>query len=146
MTAKEYLSQYRTLDAEINSKLEQAAQLRALAAKVSPSTGFGSSGGISDRVGKTVAKIVDLENEINEKIDNLIDLKKEIDTRIAAIANPAYRIILENYYILGKSFEEIGEMLNYSRMQICRNHGTALTFISIPEKDVTNVIECYKKI
>lgn len=129
MTPKEYLSQYRTLDVEINSKLEQVTQLRALAAKVSPSTGFGAAGGISDRVGKTVAKIVDLENEINDDIDKLVELKREIRSRLATIKKPLHRIILEEHYINGKSFEKIGEKLNYSKMQICRMHGTALTYM-----------------
>lgn len=132
MTPKEYLSQYRTLDVEINSKLEQASQLRALAAKVSPSTGFGSSGGISDRVGKTVAKIIDLENEINGDIDKLISLKSDMMRQINAIKNSAYRTILEEHYFRNKSFDEIGESINYSKSQICRMHGTALLYISPP--------------
>lgn len=132
MTAKEYLSQYRTLDIEINSKLEQVEQLRALAAKVSPSTGFGASGGISDRVGKTVAKIIDLENEINDDIDRLTDMKADIMRQINAIKSSAYRTILEEHYFRDKSFDEIGEEINYSRMQICRMHGTALTYITVP--------------
>lgn len=132
MTAKEYLSQYRTLDIEINCKLEQVEQLRALAAKVSPSTGFGASGGISDRVGKTVAKIIDLENEINDDIDRLADMKADIMWQINAIKSSAYRTILEEHYFRNKSFDEIGEEIGYSRMQICRIHGTALTYITAP--------------
>ena len=132
MTAKEYLSQYRTLDIEIDSKLEQAKHLRALATKVSPSSGFGASGDISDRVGKTVAKIIDLENEINNDIDRLADMKADIMRQINAIKNSAYRTILEEHYFRYKSFDEIGEEINYSRMQICRMHGTALTYITAP--------------
>lgn len=132
MTAKEYLSQYRTLDIEINSKLEQVEQLRALAAKVSPSTGFGANGGISDRVGKTVAKIIDLENEINDDIDRLTDMKADIMRQINAIKSSAYRTILEEHYFRDKSFDEIGEEINYSKAQICRMHGTALLFILPP--------------
>ena len=132
MTAKEYLSQYRTLDIEINGKLEQVEQLRALAAKVSPSTGFGASGGISDRVGKTVAKIIDLENEINDDIDRLADMKADIMRQINAIKSSAYRTILEEHYFRNKSFDEIGGEINYSKAQICRMHGTALLFISPP--------------
>lgn len=120
MTAKEYLSQYRTLDAEINSKLEQAAQLRALAAKVSPSTGFGSSGGISDRVGKTVAKIVDLENEISKDVDRLVDLKTEIHRTIKLMPDPLFRTVLDRKFILRNSLETIAEKTGYSVPQIKR--------------------------
>lgn len=149
MTPKEYLEQYRTLDAEINSKREQIERINAIATKVSPSTGFGSSGEISDRVGKAAAKIVDLEREIVGDIERLVALKAEIRTQISSVANSAYRYILEEHYFNNKTFDVIGEQIGYSRMQICRMHGTALTYITPPRKkdvtNVTNVVECYKK-
>ena len=118
MTPKEYLSQYRTLDVEINSKLEQVAQLRALAAKVSPSTGFGAAGGISDRVGKTVAKIIDLENEINDDIDKLVELKREIRQKIKSIDSRMQRTILEEIYFNKRTFAQIAEEFNCSERWI----------------------------
>ena len=130
MTTKEYLSQYRTLDIEINSKLEQVEQLRALAAKVSPSTGFGANGGISDRVGKTVAKIIDLENEINDDVENLVELKREIRGIINSIPNSLFRNILEMKYICGLNLSLIGEKLGYCEIQICRMHRSALLYVS----------------
>ena len=142
MTPKEYLSQYRTLDVEINSKLEQVAQLRALASKVSPSTGFGAAGGISDRVGKTVAKIVDLENEINDDIDKLVELKREIRHILNSIPNSTYRNVLEMRYFLGMDWEEIGEKIGYSPRQTIRFHGYALVLI---EKMSQFVLECHGK-
>lgn len=130
MTAKEYLMQYRTLDAAINSKYEQIEQINAIATKVSPSSGFGSSGEISDRVGKAAAKIVDLEREITDDIEALIALKIEIHNQIRAIPNSGYRYILEEHYFNGHSFEFIAEKLNCDRSTVCRQHGTALTFIA----------------
>lgn len=132
--AKEYLSQYCTLDAEISCKLEQAEQLRAIATKVSPSTGFGAVGGISDRVGATVAKIIDLENEINDDVDRLVELKADILKRINSIRNSLYRTVLIEHYLNRRSFDYIGEATNFSRMQICRIHGMALTYITPPGK------------
>lgn len=126
MTPKEYLSQCRTLDVEINSKLEQVAQLRALASKVSPSTGFGAAGGISDRVGKTVAKIVDLENEINDDIDKLVELKKVIRIKINSMSKPIHRIILERKFILRNSLESISEDIGYSLPQTKRIYKAAI--------------------
>ena len=73
MTAKEYLSQYRWLNAKIDSEIEQARRMRELATAISPSSGFGSPGDISDKVGKTVAKLVDAEEEINADIDRLVE-------------------------------------------------------------------------
>ena len=83
MTAKEYLEQYRRLKIEIDSKTEQLEELREFAKSVSHSSGAGGHAGVSDKVGKTVAKIIDLENEISCQIDKLLELKKEIESTIA---------------------------------------------------------------
>lgn len=133
MTAKEYLEQYRTLDAEIDSKREQIERINAKATKVSPSSaGFGSSGEVSDRVGNAAAKLVDLQHEIASDIERLVALKTEIRTQINSIHLSAYRYILEEHYFNFKSFDVIGEEIGYSRMQVCRMHGTALTYIVPP--------------
>ena len=84
MNIKDILARHKTADAEINVKLEQLAELKNLATKITPSVnqeGRGS-GSVSDRVGRTVAKIVDLEQEINEDIDRLVDIKREIEELI----------------------------------------------------------------
>ncbi len=133
MTAKEYLEQYRTLDAEIESKREQIERITAIATKVSPSSdGLSSSGDVSDRVGKAAAKLVDLQREIASDVERLVALKIEIRTQINSIHLPAYRYILEEHYFNFKSFDVIGEEIGYSRMQVCRMHGTALTYITPP--------------
>lgn len=134
MTAKEYLSRYKLLDTEIALKLEQAEKYRELAESVSHMSGGGSGAG--DKIGRTVAKLVDLENEINAEIDKLVLLKQEIETTIAAVDDPTLRQLLTLKYINGHTFEQISVDLHYSRMQICRMHVKAL-------KAVENVIECY---
>lgn len=94
MTAKEYLEQYRRLKIEIDSKTEQLEELREFAKSVSHSSGAGGHAGVSDKVGKTVAKIIDLENEISCQIDKLLELKKEIESTIAKVEDPVLRQIL----------------------------------------------------
>jgi CHASE3 domain sensor protein len=76
MTAKEYLQQYHNADREINAKLDQIRRLRELATKttsmLNPDKVQTSS------VNKTeiiVARIVDLENEVDKLIDECINLK-----------------------------------------------------------------------
>lgn len=136
MTAKEYLGQYRRLKTDIDSKTEQLEELRGLAESVSHSTGTECSGGTSDKVGKTVAKIVDLDNEISCQIEKLLELKGKIEGMIAKVDDPVLRQLLTLRYINGRKWEQISIDLNYSRMQIYRLHGNAL-------EKVKNVIECY---
>jgi len=76
MTAKEYLQQYRNADREINAKLDQIHRLRELATKTT--TVLTPDKVQTSQENKTeiiVAKIVDLENEVDKLIDECIYLK-----------------------------------------------------------------------
>lgn len=128
MTAKEYLSQYRMLNARIDAKLAQAERLRHLAQSAG---GQGNSGGVHstqprDRVGELTAKIVDLESEINSEIDTLVDLEREIRGCIAKITNENQRAVLEMKYINGWTLVQIAVVLNYSLDGIKKIHKRAL--------------------
>ncbi len=137
MTAKEYLSQYRYINININSKIAQQQRLRELATCVSPSSDGGSHGsGVSDRVGNITAKIADLDAEINAEIDKLVDVQRDILQTIGNVADERLRIILTERYINCRTFEQIAVTVNYSYMQTCRLHGKALSAVQ-------NVIECY---
>ena len=46
-----------------------------------------------------IAKIVDLENEINDDIDKLVDLKAEITTVIKEVDDPELQSLLEQRYL-----------------------------------------------
>lgn len=105
MRAKEYLSQALNLDHRINSKLEQLENLKTLAMRVT--TNFAQekvSGGKSLRgpFENTMAKIIDLENEINQEVDRFIELKQEIMDTISQVEDVNCQLVLENRYINGK--------------------------------------------
>ena len=120
MTVDEYVAERRHLDKVIQCKLEGIAELEALAMKVSPSSGHGDTGKVSDKVGKTVAKIVDLEAEINAYIDRLIDMKSDLMKKIDALSDPMHRVVLERKYILCNTIEEIAEKTGFSVSQVNR--------------------------
>ncbi|MDE7233569.1 MAG: DUF1492 domain-containing protein [Ruminiclostridium sp.] len=126
MTAKEFLSQYRTLNAEINAKLDEAAQIRALAERVTPSEQCGGSGTVSDRIGHGAARLVDLEREINQDIDRLVDLQAEIVTMIREVGDYNQRMVLRLRYINGWTWEKIAESLGFSYQWVCVLHGRGL--------------------
>lgn len=127
MTAKEYLKQAKTLDMEINAKVEELHQLKLKAAcvqGVAITERVSSSRGNSSN--KAIDRIVDLQNEINAEIDKLVSLKLEIRSKINHLKNPLHRVILIDYYINNKSWEKIAEDNNYSRRYIFKLHGYAL--------------------
>ncbi len=132
MTTKEYLEQYRTLNLMINAKMERARLWRQRAEYVSPSGEGGTPGKIRDRVGDTVARIADLEREINADIDALVDLGRKISDKIKSVKQDKQRQILELHYLNGFSLDDVAERMHYSYRQVCRIHAQALSEISCP--------------
>lgn len=128
MNVKEYLSQAIWLNQRINRKLEQANSLRTLASKVT--TTFGEERVQSTKnqspMEEIIVKLVDLENEVNEDIDQLIKLKAEIVETINKVDDPIYQLVLQIRYIDGKTWEEVAKSIGYDRRTIFRIHGKAL--------------------
>jgi len=118
MTAKEYLKRYRTLNAYIDCKLEEVAQLRELSTRISPTAMFDRNGNVSDKVGRTAAKIVDLEREIDREVDELVEMRKEIEETISKIEDIDIRTVLEYRYINGFSWRRIAYTMHYSEKHI----------------------------
>lgn len=130
LTAKEYLSQYRTLDDSINAKLAQVEELRRKAQSVGGGNGTGAHGTQPhNRVGEITERLVDLEREINEEIDRSVDVQREIRAAIAAVPEERLRTLLEYKYINGCTLEQIAVRMDYSYPQICRLHGKALMVV-----------------
>jgi len=128
MTAKEYLEQARYLDQRINSKLTQVESLRSLATRVTTVYSDMPHSPTPDnhKLEKIIAKIVDLENEIDTDVDSLVDLKKEIMTAVNSLENDKYRVLLEMRYLSYQTWEQIAVAMNCDIRQVYRLHGHAL--------------------
>ena len=132
MSTKDYLSQAYRIDQRINSKLAQVMCLRDLLGKATgtlsgaPKAATPNPHSMED----TIAKMVDLENEINEDIDALVDLKAEIMRRIKRVENTEYQTILELRYLCFKRWEEIAVDMGYSLRRLYELHDCALEGIS----------------
>ena len=136
MTAKEYLSQARYLDARINSKIKQVDQLNDLATSAtSVLTGMPHNpSGSTSRMADTIAKIIDLQDEINHDIDTLVDLKSEIAEAIKAIPDVEQQTILEQRYLCFLKMEQISVDMGYSIQHLYRLHDDALKKIVVPQR------------
>ncbi|MCI8918483.1 MAG: DUF1492 domain-containing protein [Eubacterium sp.] len=134
MTARDYLGQAFRLDQRINSKIEQVSSLNDLAVKCTSSvTGMPHNPNKgSDSMGDAIAKIVDLQREINKDIDVLVDLKAEIYSVVQAIDNVECRTLLELRYLSFMRWEEIAVKLNYGMENVYRLHRKALAMVSVP--------------
>ena len=128
MNAKEYLSQAKYLDMRINSKLEQLESLNLLATKAtSVLTGMPHSPSKSiSPMADAVVKIIALQEEINQDIDDLVDTKQEITKTIKGIQNVEFQTILEKRYLCFFSWEQIAATMIYDIRWLHRLHGRAL--------------------
>ena len=136
MTTKEYLSQAFYLDAEISTELEMMESMHALATKATSTYSKIPPSGTRNvhRFEDTLAKIVDLDREIDEKVDKLVDLKREIVLVINEVENKKYRSLLGMRYLGFKSWEKIATELETTLRNVYRMHKRALASVKIPEK------------
>lgn len=126
--AKDYLRQVELCDKHINSKLEQIAQLRALATKITTTwqQDVVCSHHAPDIIGGTVAKIVDLEAEVNAAVDDYVNRKRAIAHVIEQMQDPDQVEVLYKRYFSGETLERIAEEMHMSYRNVCYIHGRAL--------------------
>ena len=132
--SKDYLSQAYRIDQRINSKIEQVQSLRVLAEKatatlsdIPPSKRTRNVHHMED----VIAKMVDLESEINADLTRLINLKHEIVTVIKCVESPELQILLELRYLCFKTWEEISVTLHLDIRWIHRLHNKALNEVDM---------------
>ncbi len=134
MTAKEYLSQARYLDMRINSKIQQVAALNDLATKATSTlTGMPHNPNhATSTMEEAIAKIIDLQSEINNDIDRLVDLKRDISGIIKTVGNTEYQTLLEKRYLCFLSWEQIAVDMKYDLRYLHKLHSRALKKCQIP--------------
>ena len=132
MTAKEYLSQARTLDMRIKSKLQQIESLNDLA--TSCTTVYSdmprnpNRGG--SKVERAVLKIIEGADRLKRDVEDLVELKKEIMQTIHSVSDVELQTLLEKRYLCFLSWEKIAVDMHYSIQHIFRMHDQALSKVS----------------
>jgi DNA-directed RNA polymerase specialized sigma24 family protein len=124
-----YLKRYINLDREIDRKLEEVARLRSKLTRVTEVFTAEPKGGgsIYGKTEEILAKIVDMEREIDADVDRLISIRDNIKAIIEAVEDDRERLLLQYRYLDGRTFEEIAVQMHYSWRQIHRLHSKALT-------------------
>lgn len=127
-SAKEYLMQIKLCEIHINNKLEDLDKLKSMIFKITTTLkqDVVSSSGNQDKLGDAIAKIVDLETEINQAIDDFIDKKREISSIIDKVKNAEQLQVLHKRYLEHKRWEEIACEMNMTFRNVCYIHGRAL--------------------
>lgn len=129
MDAKTYLSQVKMLDVRINQNIEEIEHLKEIVYKVTPTIRQDAGGGHSsdqDKIGSAIAKIIDLEAEINADVDRYVDTKRAVMRDLEKISDPIQFQILHKRYFLYQTFEAIAEQINMSVRNVAYVHGDGL--------------------
>lgn len=126
--AKSYLQKIRLYDVQINSKIEELDRLKAMTTKITPTLSGDVVSGTrnQDKLGDAIARIVDLQTEIDRRIDTLCYLKRDAMELLDKLQNPNHYEILHKRYFLFLSLEQISVDMGYSYRNICYIHGKAL--------------------
>lgn len=134
-----FLSRAYRLELQVQSKLQQIADLRVLATRVTPFTGSEPVVYTRDVTGmqNTIAKIVAEEEVLNERIDALVDAKREIRETIERVEDVTLRLILEKRYLLYQTWEEIAIDLSFSVRWAKERHREALAVVEAALKTET---------
>ena len=128
---KDYLRRYKAADSEINDLLRQREAIMARLTRVTTSYSGMPGGGGGDIMTDGVAKLIEVEQEINDRIDALIALRREIEGCIRTVDSSAQRRVLRLRYIEGMTWERVALEMHYERTQVWRLHGRALAALKM---------------
>lgn len=128
ITAKEYLQQIRKLDMIITNKIAEKEQWSAMAMSVTASFSGGErvqASGSQQKMENAIVRYVDLEKEIDRRIDDLVDTKVKVIQTIERLPAIEYDI-LHKVYIQYKELYEVAEDYNKTYSWATTVHGRAL--------------------
>lgn len=124
MTAKQWLNRARRIDREIRTLEEVITSTRERLESVTQS--YSGDGAQSSKDPHKFDRLVELESLVNEKINEQIQIKTEILEAISQIRDRRQRIVLTEYYLNMKTWEQVAVEINYSWRQVMNIHGRAL--------------------
>jgi len=120
MTTRQWLGRARGINREIDM-LENALQdARDAATKITQN--YESDGAQSSKDPHKLDRLAEYADMIREKQEALFAVKMEIAEAIYTVGDPRKRKALFEYYINGKSMEQIAVEMNYSYRQVKRYH------------------------
>lgn len=138
MDAKGYLRQIKDMDNLINTYQDEIDVLMTMATsttqhikEVNVMTSH------ENQFEDTMAKIIDMRNEINELIDKYVEMKIFARRIVEQIQPFNYQTVLLKYYFQNKTFEQTAVEMNMSYQWICELHGRALTEFEKIQKSVS---------
>lgn len=138
MTAKEYLKQAYLLDKQIQVEVKKLKQLKDMRGTIQGCSygeriGSNPNRNLEAPFVKTIEKIWDLEEKVNNQISKLVELQSKIDDAINQMNEPAERLLLKYRYLNAMEWDEIADTMYVSYRTVHRIHASALNNFVVPE-------------
>lgn len=122
---KQTLSQYQVLEKEIDCLKNEIERLRDSLSAPPIIDGMPKAKAYQDRIANLVAKIVDLDNILTDKLSDLVECRIRIEEAISTLET-ADRLLLRLRYIDGEKWEDVADKMGYSWQGIHLRHSKAL--------------------
>lgn len=131
--AKVYLSQLKLIDARIDTKLEEVWRLKTLLFHITSTIKpiSVSSTKRHDRTEELIAKIEDLNSEIDGEIDALVDKRHEIGKLLDKLQDDDEMKVLRKLYCEYKKWPQIAKEMHMSERNAQYIHGRALRSVRL---------------
>lgn len=129
---KEYLSSLRFAEKMIEIKLEKIEETRELALRVNQALNpVKVQGGQRKNIVEEVAiKVAGLTQQLEKQVDEYKELQSNVVKLIESVPDSTEREILDLRYVHFKKWEEIADIVAYTRMNVSRIHIKGLNSIS----------------
>lgn len=128
---KQWLTEYRRLEAACDALINERARWMSRAAKVTPAyTDLPRSSG-GDRIQTAVDRILEIDAQIEREIATIERRRADTIEAIRSVADARLRTLLKLRYIDGCKWEEIAVKLSLDYRWILRLHGKALSNLTI---------------
>lgn len=115
MTAKDYLLQYKLVNAKIERVEQNLKEIREERAAISVNLdGMPRGTDLSERTAKLAVKIADMECELIDMRSEAWSIRMDIIKTLGKLTNPTHFTLLHFRYIDGYKWERIAVEMNYS--------------------------------
>ena len=128
MTAKQYMNRVRRIDKEIDALNRMICKTRESVESITQK--YDSDGAQSTKNPHKFDRLVELEELVEEKTQEQLRLKAETLVMISKLKDRRQRLVLMEYYLEMKTWEQVAVDIGYSFQHTMRIHGYALKAIS----------------
>lgn len=132
-----WLRRYRNRIFEVQQLTMELEEVREMAVHITPYLNDmpTSKSGNSHRLERSVEKVLELEEQLAQRLETAILQQAEIRTTIEQVKEEKHRQVLRAKYLLGQTWSKMAEDLYTDERWLRRVHNRAVDLLMIEAKD-----------